>query len=413
MRAEKPSKPRADFPLFPHGNGQWAKKIKGKLHYFGAWDDHEAALNKYLDERDELQAGRVPKSKDDTRKTIFEVCDHFMLFKKGKAETGELSQQMLHGYDKICRRLFAHFGKKQVVEDLTVADFAKLRTSFTVRQKESKFVADREGKAVSLVTVSNLIQHTRTVFKYAYDAGLIPVPIRFGVSFDKTAKLSLRKEEDSKPTKIFKAEELRAIIEAAKQPLKTMTLLGINCAFGQTDCSMLPMKALDLDGGWINFPRPKTGIKRRCPLWPETVEALQEALSARRTPQDERLTDRVFINANGLEYVRFKENGTNLNGISLQFGKLLKSLDLSGNGRSFYAARHTFETIGGGTRDQIAVDAIMGHAPHGNDMSANYRHGLEDARLRAVVDHVRAWLWPNATKKSTKKTVKKTTKPKT
>src|ERR1019366_7894426 len=58
-----PKKPNADSPLFPHHNGQWAKKIKGKLHYFGTWDNPQCALDKWLDERDDLLAGRVPRKR--------------------------------------------------------------------------------------------------------------------------------------------------------------------------------------------------------------------------------------------------------------------------------------------------------------------------------------------------------------
>jgi hypothetical protein len=40
----KPSEPYPEFPLFADANGQWAKKIRGHLHFFGLWDDPEWSL---------------------------------------------------------------------------------------------------------------------------------------------------------------------------------------------------------------------------------------------------------------------------------------------------------------------------------------------------------------------------------
>jgi hypothetical protein len=41
-----------------------------------------------------------------------------------------------------------------------------------------------------------------------------------------------------------------------------------------------------LDGGWVNYYRPKTGITRSCPLWPETVDAPEKAIAGRPEPKD-------------------------------------------------------------------------------------------------------------------------------
>jgi integrase len=61
-------------------------------------------------------------------------------------------------------------------------------------------------------------------------------------------------------------------------------------------------------------------------------------------------------------------------------------------GLGFYALRHTFETIGGESRDQVAVNHVMGHADA--SMAGVYRERISDERLVAVVNHVHTWLFP-------------------
>ena len=197
---------------------------------------------------------------------------------------------------------------------------------------------------------------------------------------------------------MFQADEINALLAKAGVHMKAMLLLGINCGFGPSDCGNLPISAIDLKNGWVDFPRPKTGVQRRCPLWPETATALKESLAKRPQPREEADANIVFLT----KYHQRWTKDTSDSPISKEFAKLIKQVmvtrgtkpePIQRKGVGFYALRHTFQTIGDGARDPIATRAIMGHAEAGNDMSAVYREGVDDGRLKAVTDHVRQWLF--------------------
>ena len=167
-----------------------------------------------------------------------------------------------------------------------------------------------------------------------------------------------------------------------------MLLLGINAGLGNSDCGNLPLTALDLDGGWVTYPRPKTGIGRRCPLWPETVQALREALAKRPAPKDEADAGLFFITKYGGRWAKDTPDSP----VTKESAEAAEQPRHQRGTRNFYALRHTFRTVADEARDQPAADFIMGHSR--DDMASVYRETIADARLRAVADHVRAWLFP-------------------
>ena len=372
-RREKPTKPYPDFPLFPHANGLWSKKIKGKLYYFGKWSDPEAALQRFVDQREDLYAGRTPRAKDDGLR-IADLCNRFQTSKRRLLDTGEIVSRTFEDYYRTCERIVRFFGRDRRVDDIAADDFEQFRAEL--------------AKTRGPVALGSEITRIRVVMKYAFDQGLVAGSIRYGQSFRKPSKKVLLQHRYERGPKMFEAPALRKLITASNIPMKAMILLGINCGFGPTDLARLRLSHLNLKTAWVDYPRPKTGVHRRCPLWPETVAAIKGALGKRPTPTDPANVEFIFITKFGQTW---SGTGTG-NAVTAGFGELLRKQKLHRDGLGFYALRHGFETIGGDSRDQVAVDHIMGHSR--GDMASVYRERISDERLRGVTDHIRTWLFP-------------------
>ncbi len=369
----KPIKPHPD--LWLHPSGRWCKKIKGRAYYFGKTDDDPIqVVRQYLAVRDDLLAGRTPRTLPEGL-TVRELANRFMTSKKALLLNAEIVQRTFDDYYVVCRRVVDVFGPKRLVVDLAASDFAELRAAF--------------AKTRGPVSLTNDITRVRSVFKFGFDEGLIDRPIRYGQSFKRPSRKVLRKVRNGNGPKLFAAGEIRSMIGAAGPQLRAMILLGVNCGFGNSDCGNLPTKALDLVGGWIDYPRPKTGIGRRVPLWSQTIVALRVAIAQRPKPRDKADVGLVFITAKGLPWAKQHAD----NPLSKEFAKLQKALGIHRKGRGFYALRHVFQTVADEARDPVATRAVMGHSPDASDMSAVYRESVSDERLRAVTDHVRRWLF--------------------
>src|SRR5262245_21698171 len=106
----KPAKSYPEFPLTPHKNGTWCKKIRGRLHYFGPWEDPDGALAKYLAEKDDLHAGRKPRADQDAT-TVKDTVNAFLNAKQALVDSGELSPRTWATYKDACDLLVQRLGK--------------------------------------------------------------------------------------------------------------------------------------------------------------------------------------------------------------------------------------------------------------------------------------------------------------
>ena len=105
----KPEEPYNGFPLFAHRNG---------------------ALERFLDQRDDLMAGRIPRVQRDGL-SVAELCNHYLEAKDHLVSTGELTYRTFVDCRHACQLAIEAFGRTRVIKTLIPDDFDEFRKSLS------------------------------------------------------------------------------------------------------------------------------------------------------------------------------------------------------------------------------------------------------------------------------------------
>src|SRR5262249_31699090 len=157
------------------------------------WDDPDAALAGYLEQKDALHSGRSPRPNPGAL-TVKDAANAFLNHKAALLGNGELSCRAWQDARETCDTLVFHFGKHRLVAARPPADFARLREK----------MSQRWGP----VRLGNVIGRVRSVFKHALESALLTAPVCFGPSFKRPSAKVLRLARVKAGPKLFTAEEV-------------------------------------------------------------------------------------------------------------------------------------------------------------------------------------------------------------
>ena len=234
-------KNRSDkFPLTLHSTGQFCKKIKGKMHYFGK--DKKQALERYLEQAAFLHNGKAKMFKaTNCIMALKSLCSIYLQHQQAKAASAEIT--IRHHADQIsCLKKFISFiGQHRKIDEISTLDLQNYKRKL----KRAYNSAHRINLNISIM---------KTMFHWARKNDMLDyIPNIDAVSCVKI----IRKQRH-----VFTSKEIHRLFDVADVQMKAMIWLGLNCGFGCTDCAQLKWSDLDLVSGRVKLARKKTGIPR-------------------------------------------------------------------------------------------------------------------------------------------------------
>ncbi len=391
-------KPSPKFPLTAHPSFRWCKKYRGKAHYFGPIlpnaDDYGAAAALAEFERRWPTIKEPPEREPEPGPedwTLRDLGNDYLNSQRKRVEQGLISPRTFEDAEAACLLAFKQLGPDVRVVDLKPQDFEQLRGWMLSRWKG--------------VRTNHMIGRIKGIFRWGQrNLKGLQLP-HYADGFDKVPRRILRDEKRERGRKFYEAEEIRTLLDVADVHMRAAILLGVNAGLGNADVSRLRLDAIQ--DGWLTYPRPKTGINRRIPLWAETLAAIDEIPTVGRKPKAKADRGLIFLTRDGEPW---EHNGRER--VSVLLKTLEQRIDtkrrrearrlgqeppepFSRRFRGFYSLRHVFYTIAQRV-DRDAAKAILGHAEDPNDIATAFylEEAVPDERLQAAVQYVHDWLWP-------------------
>jgi integrase len=363
-----------DYPLTPHPSGQWTKKVRGKVHYFGILGDPDNALRLWLQEKDYHLAG-LPPPANVGGLTVEQLLDRHLQDVDDRIAAGKLSRNTRNDY-RLVRRAFRDVSLlRSPVAALTPIHF-------------SSVLKEVEKSGRCLRSQRNVIVATKAVLNWGSGMGLFPA-LALGPRFVSPGTAAIEVEQEaSGRCRFIEREAILHVLGVDDKKMNVAVLLGINCGFYYSDSMEITLDRLHLDEAipYHDFRRPKTKKRRMAVLWPETVEAIRDYISVRPPSEDKRL----LVTRNGEQYS--KENGNYW--LAEKFNRLLRKIGAYRKGVSIGSLRHTYGTVVDLVPDQAMIDLTMGHTNKSLQKRVYKQLNLDElSRLEVVADTVREWLY--------------------
>lgn len=121
MKSSK-RKTRSDkFPLTRHPIGQYCKKIKGKMYYFGS--DKKQALERYLDQATYLHGGQnLIQKASNSNMTLEKLGDLYLQYQNSKVLANDLSPKHHNDQVSSLHKLMSFLGQSRRIKNISTLD---------------------------------------------------------------------------------------------------------------------------------------------------------------------------------------------------------------------------------------------------------------------------------------------------